>query len=227
MLVASFFCIFVIHNSLIFIDTYLKKDSFKTNSLTYNSYGPFFYLFIDSIYISKKKDSELFENKNIKKTVSDIIKEMDNRKSLIEYYNGRGHFGQSLIEIREYSIDLLKELAIKENISVTKLKVKISTKLMLKNYRKYIKKIFKKLYDSSWLFIFLPFLMFVAGFISFLKYRSNLSQVILFVSLFSLTNHSVVYLFGRVQPRYFIYTDFILLLFIFIIFINFLKVSRD
>ena len=227
MLVASFFCIFVIHNSLIFIDTYLKKDSFKTNSLTYNSYGPFFYLFIDSIYISKKKDSELFENKNIKKTVSDIIKEMDNRKSLIEYYNGRGHFGQSLIEIREYSIDLLKELAIKENISVTKLKVKISTKLMLKNYRKYIKQIFKKLYDSSWLFIFLPFLMFVAGFISFLKYRSNLSQVILFVSLFSLTNHSVVYLFGRVQPRYFIYTDFILLLFIFIIFINFLKVSRD
>ena len=147
---------------------------------------------------------------------------MDNRKSLIEHYNGRGHFGQSLIEIREYSRNLLEELAIKENISITKLKVKISIKLISKNYKKYFQHIFKKFYDSSWLFVFLPFFMFIAGLMSFIKYRSKYSQIILFISLFSLTNHSVVYLFGRVQPRYFIYTDFILLLFIFVIFIDFL-----
>ena len=65
--------------------------------------------------------------------------------------------------------------------------------------------------------------MLLAGIISFLKYKSRLSLLILFISIFSLANHSVVYLFGRVQPRYLIYTDFILLIFIFIILNIFLQ----
>ena len=40
------------------------------------------------------------------------------------------------------------------------------------------------------------------------------------------TLNSVVYLFGRVQPRYLIYSDFMLLIFIFIIISNFLQKKR-
>jgi len=55
------------------------------------------------------------------------------------------------------------------------------------------------------------------------KNRSNLSLFLISLSSFALANHSVVYLFGRVQPRYLIYSDFILLIFIFIIISNFLQ----
>ena len=58
---------------------------------------------------------------------------------------------------------------------------------------------------------------------NFIKYKSKDSLLILFLSTFALANHSVVYLFGRVQPRYLIYTDFVILVFIFITFIIFLK----
>ena len=71
--------------------------------------------------------------------------------------------------------------------------------------------------------MFIPFFMLLAGFISFLNNKSKFSLVIIFLSIFTLSNHSVVYLFGRVQPRYLIYTDFILLVFILILFSVFLK----
>jgi hypothetical protein len=60
--------------------------------------------------------------------------------------------------------------------------------------------------------------MFLAGLIGILRYKSSFSLLVIFLSTFALANHSTVYLFGRVQPRYFIYTDFILLIFIFITF---------
>lgn len=222
-LIASFFAIILVHNFLNFTNKYVKKDTLKNDLLMYENSGPFYFIFIDAVYISKVKDSELFTDQNLRKVVTTIIKEMDNRKALINYYNGRGHFGLSFKEIRDYSRDMLINLSVEENIPVIKLKKKISHKLILVNYKEYIKHIFKKFYDSTWLFIFLPFFMSITGLISFLKYRSKLSQVVLFISTFSLTNHSVVYLFGRVQPRYLIYSDFILLIFIFIIFYIFLQ----
>ena len=101
------------------------------------------------------------------------------------------------------------------------LKKQISMKLIKANFGKYLKHIFKKFYDS-WLFIFFPFMM-LAALIGFIKYKSQFSLFVLFLSTFALANHSIVYLFGRVQPRYFIYSDFILLIFIFITFTILLK----
>tara|TARA_Y200000002_G_C22291251_1_gene500546 strand:- start:40 stop:579 length:540 start_codon:yes stop_codon:yes gene_type:complete len=169
------------------------------------------------------EDVELFENHNIKKTLNLIFKEMNNREALMEYYNSRGHFALSLKEIKNYSKDLLKNLALEENTNVISLKKEISITLIKANFEKYIKLIFKKFYDSTWLFVFLPLLMLVASLISFLKYKSHISLIVLFLSLFTISNHSVIYLFGRVQPRYLIYTDFILLIFIYIIFNIFLQ----
>ncbi|MDC0240404.1 hypothetical protein OAK08_02060 [Candidatus Pelagibacter sp.] len=226
-LIASFFAIILVNNFLNFANNHIKKDILKADPLIYEGSGPFYFIFIDAVYISKVEDSELFTDQNLRKVVNTLIKEMDNRKALINHYNGRGHFGQSFKEIRNYSKDMLINLSVEENIPVIKLKKNISIKLILVNYKEYIKHIFKKFYDSTWLFIFLPFFMSVIGLMSFIKYRSKLSQVVLFISTFSLTNHSVVYLFGRVQPRYLIYSDFILLIFIFIIFYVFLQKKKS
>jgi hypothetical protein len=148
---------------------------------------------------------------------------MEDKKASIKNYDSRGHFSLSLKEIRNYSNILLKDLALKENTTVNNLKKIISIKLITLNFNKFIKHTFKKFYDSTWLFAFVPFFMMIASFISFNKYKSKYSLLILFLSIFSLANHSVVYLFGRVQPRYFIYTDFVLLIFIFITFVIFFK----
>ena len=69
--------------------------------------------------------------------------------------------------------------------------------------------------------------MMLGSLISFIKIKSKYSLLILFLSIFALANHSVIYLFGRVQPRYLIYTDFIILIFIFITFVTFLKKEKN
>ena len=62
-----------------------------------------------------------------------------------------------------------------------------------------------------------------------MKQRLSLNICLIFfknlheVLLIRLHHHSIIYLFGRVQPRYFIYSDFILIIFIFITFVLFFK----
>ena len=225
-LLISFLSIFIIHNASINLNKYIKKDYFENKSLS-NNKGIFFFTYIDAIYIATYKDIELFENKNLQNTLTSILNKLDNKKALIKYYNNRGHYSLSLKEIRNYSDILLKDLALKENTTVINLKKKISIKIIMANFGKYTKHIFKKFYDSTWLFVFVPFFMMLGSLISFIKYKSKYSLVVIFLSLFTLTNHTVIYLFGRIQPRYFIYTDFILLIFIFITFTIFLKEKKN
>ena len=155
--------------------------------------------------------------------LTSVFNEMDNQKALMPHYDGRGHFGLSLSKIKIYSNPLLKDLAIKENTSVISLKKTIFIKIIKKNFKKYLKHIFKKFYDSTWLFVFLPLFILLASSINFFKYKSQFHLVVSFLSIFALANHSVIYIFGRVQPRYLIYTDFVLLIFVFIILNNFVK----
>ena len=218
LLTISFISIFFIHNSLISLNKYIKQDSLENRPFINNNAGPFNFIFIDSIYISSIQDIEIFKDENLKKTLAKIFQEIEGQKASIKHYNGRGHFGLSLPIIKDRSNFLLKDLAIQKNATIASLKKEISIKLIKVNSKKYIKFLFKKFYDSAWLFVFLPFFMMLAASISFLKQKSNFSLFIIFLSTFTLANHSVVYLFGRVQPRYFIYTDFILLMFIYIIF---------
>ena len=218
LLTISFISIFFIHNSLISLNKYIKQDSLENRPFINNNAGPFNFIFIDSIYISSIQDIEIFKDENLKKTLAKIFQEIEGQKASIKHYNGRGHFGLSLTIIKDRSNFLLKDLAIQKNATIASLKKEISIKLIKVNSKKYIKFLFKKFYDSAWLFVFLPFFMMLAASISFLKQKSNFSLFIIFLSTFALANHSVVYLFGRVQPRYFIYTDFILLMFIYIIF---------
>lgn len=226
LLIFSFISIFIIHNSLISLNKYVKKDSFDQNNLFKNNSGIFYFTYIDAIYISNANDLKLFDNQEVQKTLTKIINEVDYKKSSVKYYNGRGHFGSSFATIRDLSISPLKNLAVQENISVIDLKKNISYVLIKKNFAKYLKLIFKKFYDSTWLFIFIPFFILLASLISFLKYKSHLALLYIFLSTFTLSNHSVVYLFGRVQPRYLIYTDFILLIFIFITIVILLRKKR-
>ncbi len=225
-LIISFLSIFIIHNSLVILNEYKNNETFEKKNVSSNNHGVFFFTFIDAIYISTSTDSELFNNEKLRETVYLIFKEMEKKKTLIKYYDNRGHFGKSLKEIRNYSDTLLSELALKQNTTIIKLKKKISVKLISVNFKTYLRHIFKKFYDSTWLFVFLPFLMLLAGLISFLKNKSNYSLLISFLSFFTICNHSIIYLFGRVQPRYFIYTDFILLVFVFITFLFFLKKEK-
>tara|TARA_B100001093_G_scaffold470527_1_gene492053 strand:+ start:3227 stop:4465 length:1239 start_codon:yes stop_codon:yes gene_type:complete len=218
LLTISFISIFLIHNSLISLNKYIKQGSLENKALVDNNVGPFNFIFIDSIYISSIQDIEIFKDENLKKTLAKIFQEIEEQKASLKHYNGRGHFGLSLPIIKSQSNFLLKDLAIQKNATIASLKKEISIKLLKVNSKKYIKFLFKKFYDSAWLFVFLPFFMILAASISFLKEKSNFSLFIVFLSSFVLANHSVVYLFGRVQPRYFIYTDFILLMFVYIIF---------
>ncbi len=230
-LTASFLSIVLIHNSLSFINTYLKQDTFKSNTSTYverdHGLGPFYYTYSDAIYISTIKDVELFKNQEMKKMLIKIFKEVEKEKALLKYYDGRGHYGLSLRKINYLSHYHINILSRHENTTMISLKKEISIKLIKANFGKYIKHLFKKFYDSSWLFVFVPFFMLISGTISFFKLKSHISLLVIFLSLFTLANHSVIYLFGRVQPRYFIYTDFILLIFIFILFYGFLKKSKN
>ena len=194
----------------------MKKDHFEKSLL--NNKGIFFFTYIDAIYISTDKDIELFENENIQNTLTLILNKLNNEKAIVKYYDNRGHYSLSLKKIRNYSDILLEDLALKENTTVINLKKQISIKIITANFGKYIKHIFKKFYDSTWLFVFVPFFMMLASLIGFIKHKSKYSLLVMFLSVFSLANHSIVYLFGRVQPRYLIYTDFIILIFIFITF---------
>jgi len=221
-LLISFLSIFIIHNVTISTNKHIKKNYFENKSFSTNK-GIFFFAYIDAIYISDYEDIELFEDQKLKNTLAVIFNELNNKKALIKYYNNRGHFSLSLKTIRDHSDIVLEDLAQKENTTIINLKKQISIKLIAANFEKYVEHTFKKFYDSTWLFIFIPFFMMLASLISFIKYKSKDSLLILFLSTFALANHSVVYLFGRVQPRYLIYTDFVILVFIFITFIIFLK----
>lgn len=228
-LLISFISIFLIHNTLTKVNHYILQNFFK-EKVTYKNQernGPFNYIFIDAIYISTIEDAELLEDDKIKNTTIQIFEKMHNEKSLQEYYNGRGHFGLSFAMIRDYSNLSLNELALNINVSIYDLKKEISLTLLSKNFFKYLKFIFKKFYDSTWLFVIVPVLLFIPALINFIKYRTQFSLVIVFFSSFALANHSIVYLFGRVQPRYLIYSDFALLVIIFLVFIHAFKKSTN
>ena len=228
LLTFSFLSIILIQNSLLTLHKYINHTPLESKTLLNNNAGAFNFIFIDALYISSIQDIEIFKDHNLKKTLAKIFQEIDGKKALITHYDGRGHFGFSFSIIKKQSNIFLEDLAKQQNTDIATLKKEISIKLLKTNFRIYIKFLFKKFYDSAWLFVFLPFFMMLAAVISFLKQKSNLSLLIIFLSTFTLANHSVVYLFGRVQPRYFIYTDFILLMFIYIIFkILFRKKAKD
>ena len=218
-LLLSFISLLFIQNSLNFLNSYVKKDIIKLDIKVKESSGPYFFTYFDAIYISSKDDLDVFEDENLKEVLLNIFIEMDNRKSLVKHYDGRGHFGLSLKEISDYSSTPLENFAVEKKTSVKNLKKEISLKLIKKNFGRYVKHLFKKAYDSTWLFMFLPFFIILGSITGFLKYKSRFSLIILTVSMFSFANHALIYLFGRVQPRYLIYSDFILLIFIFITFI--------
>ena len=223
LLTVSFISIIFIPNSLISLYKNVKGTPFTIEASLNNDSAVFNFIYIDAIYISTIQDLKTFKDKNLEKTLTKIFKEIDGQKASLEHYNGRGHFGTSFPIIQRQSKIFLKDLAFQKNTTLANLKREISIKLIKTNFKKYIKFLFKKFYDSTWLFIFLPFFMILAAVPKFLIQKTNLSLLIIFLSTFVLANHSIVYLFGRVQPRYLIYTDFILLIFIYIIFTILLK----
>ena len=227
-LVISFMSIIVIHNSLIILNKYLNSAPYESKNLIIGKRGIFHFIFIDSMYISSSKDEKLFKNEKLKKTFTEIFTKIDDRKATIKHYDGRGHHGLSFAVIRDITknSDSLSNLRVQDNSLYMNIKKEISIKLISANFIKYLKLIFKKLYDSTWLFVFVPFFILLAAIIEFYKNRSNLALFLISLSSFAIANHSVVYLFGRVQPRYLIYSDFMLLIFIFIIISNFLQKKR-
>ena len=226
LLAISFIFIIFAHNSLVSLNKYIKKTSFENEILLESEPTSIFsFIYIDAVYISSVQDIGQFEDESLKKTFAKIIQEIDSQKALVEYYNGRGHFGISFKIIISESELLLKDLAIQKKTTVNVLKKEILIKLLKLNFKKYLKFLFKKFYDSAWLFIFVPSFILLAAFISFFKKKTNFTLFLIFLSTFTLSNHSIIYLFGRVQPRYFIYTDFILLIIIFVIFSMFLKIK--
>ena len=218
-LIISFVSIILIHNSTISLNKYIKKMDQKNESLHSSKqyYGAFRMLSNDTIYVSTTKDIELFENEDLKETLRNIYIELNKKKLLLKYNKKiRGHFSTGYPILDDYTEAQLIDLITEKNGTTKKFRKEIFITLVKENYVQYIKLLFKKMYDSTWLFVTLPALIFITSFIYFLKQKSHFSLVAIFLSIFTLGNHSIVYLFGRVQPRYFIYTDFVLLVFIFI-----------
>jgi len=227
-LVVSFMSIFIIHNSLMILNKHFNSTTNTSKNVITSKRGIFHFIFIDSMYISSSKDAELFKNGKLKKTFTEIFTKINDQKATIKYYDGRGHHGLSFAVIRDIAknSDSLKNLKKQDNDLFMNIKKEISIKLISANFFEYLRLIFKKFYDSTWLFVFVPFFILLAAIIEFYKNRSNLTLFLISLSSFAIANHSVVYLFGRVQPRYLIYSDFMLLIFIFIIISNFLQKKR-
>ena len=76
---------------------------------------------------------------------------------------------KSFSDIRDFQILYCWNWYAKNKISLIKLKRKIYIKLISANFKKYLKQIFKKFYDTTWLFIFVPVIMLITSLISFLK----------------------------------------------------------
>ena len=226
-IIISFLSILILHNSIITFNKLIKKESFEKKTLTHQNSSIFNFIYVDAIYISDKTNEDLFEDPDLRKTIRQILLELDVQKANIRHYNGRGHFGQSFPIIINVSEIYLENLAQKKNIGITNLKKSIAIELIKINFKKYVRFLFKKFYDSTWLFVFLPFFMMLAALINFIRRKSNFSLFIITLSIFALANHSLIYLFGRVQPRYLIYSDFILLIFIFLFISMFLKKGNN
>lgn len=225
-LLTSILIIFFTHNSVIKLSIYLKMKSLNTESSFINEkkkYGLFYYTYIDAIYISNDKDIKMIKNEKMKTLLLNIFQEMNNKKALKAHYNGRGHYGLSFNEIRFYSDPLIQELAFTQKLDINEVQKKITFVLIKKNFTRYIKHIFKKFYDATWLFVLLPLTMLFISFISFIKKNDKISLFTFFLSIFTVGNHSTVYLFGRIQPRYLIYSDIILLMFVGLILFIFLE----
>ena len=88
MLIISFLSIFIIHNSLISLNKYIKQNTLESKTSLNKKYGPFYFIYIDSIYISSVNDAKLFENKNEQNILKKIFWKMNDQKALVEYYNG-------------------------------------------------------------------------------------------------------------------------------------------
>ena len=86
----SFLSIFLIHNSLIFFNKYIKQNSVSIDSISHDSLGPFFYTYIDAIYISSAKDVKLFEDQNSQKVLIKIFEEMENQKEARKFISPIG-----------------------------------------------------------------------------------------------------------------------------------------
>ena len=123
-LLLSFISLLFIQNSLNFLNSYVKKDIIKLDIKVKESSGPYFFTYFDAIYISSKDDLDVFEDENLKEVLLNIFIEMDNRKSLVKHYDGRGHFGLSLNEISDYSSTPLENLAVEKKTSIKNLKKK-------------------------------------------------------------------------------------------------------
>ncbi len=225
-LLTSILTIFFIHNSILKLSLSLKKSSLNTES-SYknekNKYGLFYYTYIDAIYISNDNDIKTIKNEKMKTLLLNIFQEMNNKKALKAHYNGRGHYGLSFNEIRFYSDPLIEELAFRQKLDINEVQKKITFTLIKKNFTRYIKHIFKKFYDATWLFVLLPLIMLFVSFFSFIKQKDKISLFTFFLSIFTVGNHSTVYLLGRIQPRYLIYSDIILLMFVGLILFIFLE----
>ena len=223
LLFCSLFFILITQNILVSFNSHLKKPLPINQDKTHEFLGPYYFTYIDAMYISSVEDVELFEDDNIKKTLIKIYNILDDQKAYGKYYDSRGHYALSLGKINSISQKYMETLAEVQNTDVKSLKKHISIKLLKKNFTKYIKHIFKKFYDATWIFVFIPFVMLISSLIVFFKKKSQLALSIIFLSFFTCCNHAIIYLFGRIQPRYMIYSDFIVLAFIFIIFLLFLQ----
>ena len=131
LLAISFIFIIFAHNSLVSLNKYIKKTSFENEILLESeSTSIFNFIYIDAVYISSVQDIGQFEDESLKKTFAKIIQEIDSQRALVEYYNGRGHFGISFKIIISESELLLKDLAIQKKTTVNGLKKEISIKLI-------------------------------------------------------------------------------------------------
>ena len=79
-LLISFFSIFLVHNSLIAMNKNLNDNKIKRNNVLKNDSGFYYYVYIDSIYISDLKDSRLFKKQRLNETIDKILKEIDKKK---------------------------------------------------------------------------------------------------------------------------------------------------
>ena len=96
LLIASFLTVISLNIAITNFDKYIKISSgINTSSVSNGKGSPYYFTYIDAIYISSTEDYRLFSNPKSKQLLKKILYEMNKQEALREHYDGRGHYGLS------------------------------------------------------------------------------------------------------------------------------------
>jgi|GEM_PF-6639818 len=194
-----------------------------------SQFGGFSFLPLQ-LYLSCPEDINLFSNQKEREFFKKVYSAMDEGKMLHKYNYTHGgvesaHFLTFFNPILGSATTILNELygnkkgksEVDGLIEQNKFFQKVSKRLFIKNYKKFLKFSLRSIYEVIGFFSLLPICLLVFGIWRFLNKKNNLSLFFIVTGLLFFSNYSLILLFQPLfSMRYRFYTD-IMIVVVFVI----------